>query len=185
MTLRAITLALALGPAICPAATFVVTNLNDSGAGTLRRAILDANANAGADVITFNLGPGGVQTLILFSVLPEATDPVTIDGTTQPGYAGAPLIELNGGTQPGHGIVISGPGGALIAGCYIGTDTNGGAAKRNRGQGVSINNSANNIIGGTDAADRKLAQTFLSAGSGDFPVPCLYRPRRPRNWKVP
>src|SRR5215471_6308886 len=35
--------------------TFVVTNTNDSGAGSLRQAILDANANAGADTINFNI----------------------------------------------------------------------------------------------------------------------------------
>lgn len=35
-------------------ATFVVTNTNDSGAGSLRQAILDANAAAGADMITFD-----------------------------------------------------------------------------------------------------------------------------------
>lgn len=43
-----------LGPAN---QTFVVTNLNDSGAGSLRQAILDANANPGYDVVTVNLGP--------------------------------------------------------------------------------------------------------------------------------
>ncbi|MEZ5117687.1 MAG: choice-of-anchor Q domain-containing protein [Candidatus Nanopelagicales bacterium] len=35
------------------AATFTVTNLNDSGAGSLRQAILDANGSPGADIITF------------------------------------------------------------------------------------------------------------------------------------
>ncbi|HEX7773202.1 MAG TPA: hypothetical protein VF435_12325 [Pyrinomonadaceae bacterium] len=40
------------------ATTFVVTNANDSGPGSLRQAILDANANPGADVINFNItGP--------------------------------------------------------------------------------------------------------------------------------
>jgi hypothetical protein len=34
------------------AATFTVTNTNDSGAGSLRQAILDANAAAGEDTIT-------------------------------------------------------------------------------------------------------------------------------------
>ena len=41
------------------AATFTVTNTADSGAGSLRQAILDANATAGADVIEFNIASAG------------------------------------------------------------------------------------------------------------------------------
>jgi hypothetical protein len=41
--------------AVAAPATFVVTTTSDSGAGSLRQAILDANANAGADTITFNI----------------------------------------------------------------------------------------------------------------------------------
>src|SRR2546425_11283768 len=79
--------------------TFTVINTNDSGAGSLRQAILDANANAGLDTINFSIG-SGVQTINVGSTtglaLPTITDPVIVDGTTQPGYAGSPLIELNG-----------------------------------------------------------------------------------------
>ncbi len=67
------------------AATFTVTNTNDSGAGSLRQAILDANANAGADTIAFNIPGGGVQTITPATDLPQITDGVTIDGYTQPG----------------------------------------------------------------------------------------------------
>jgi hypothetical protein len=46
-------------------ATFAVINTNDSGAGSLRQAIMDANASAGADVIAFNTayayGPGCIR----------------------------------------------------------------------------------------------------------------------------
>ncbi len=45
------------------AATFTVTNTNDSGAGSLRQAILDANANPGDDTIAFNIPGSGVQTI--------------------------------------------------------------------------------------------------------------------------
>ena len=45
------------------AATFTVTNTNDSGAGSLRQAILDANASAGADLIDFNIPGAGVHTI--------------------------------------------------------------------------------------------------------------------------
>src|SRR6185436_7051257 len=64
------------------AAMFVVTNTNDSGAGSLNQAILDANANPGADLITFNIG-SGATTITPTTLLPTITDPVVIDGTTQ------------------------------------------------------------------------------------------------------
>src|SRR6266542_7047742 len=75
--------------------TFTVINTNDSGPGSLRQAILGANATSGLDTIAFSIG-SGLQTIAPLSALPTITDPVIIDGTTQPGYAGAPLIELNG-----------------------------------------------------------------------------------------
>src|SRR6185369_13551213 len=53
----------ALAAPSADAATFNVTNLNDSGAGSLRQAVLDANAAAGADVITFQSGLSGTITL--------------------------------------------------------------------------------------------------------------------------
>src|SRR5262245_55941784 len=92
--------------------TFSVTNTLDSGAGSLRQAILDANAhantlNAGgvADTIAFNIPGSGVQTIAPLSALPTITDPVVIDGYTQPGASpntlpsgdnAVLLIELNG-----------------------------------------------------------------------------------------
>jgi hypothetical protein len=54
------------------AGTFTVSNLNDDGAGSLRQAILAANATAGADTITFGSALGG--TLTLASPLPTIAD---------------------------------------------------------------------------------------------------------------
>ncbi|MFL6235831.1 MAG: hypothetical protein ACJ76N_22060 [Thermoanaerobaculia bacterium] len=59
-------LALGVGLGLAPAAdaaTFQVINLNDSGAGSLRDAIGQANAAAGADTITFQAGLTGTITL--------------------------------------------------------------------------------------------------------------------------
>jgi hypothetical protein len=72
------------------AATFTVTNTLDSGPGSLRQAILDANATPGADAINFNI-PGAadsVRTITLLTELPNITEAVTIDGYTQPGAFG-------------------------------------------------------------------------------------------------
>jgi hypothetical protein len=78
-------------------ATFTVTNTADSGTGSLRDAITQANNTSGADVIDFAIPGAGVHTITPASALPTITDPLTIDGTTQPGWAaGAPVVELDG-----------------------------------------------------------------------------------------
>ncbi|HEX3228792.1 MAG TPA: hypothetical protein VHQ95_07485, partial [Pyrinomonadaceae bacterium] len=147
--------------------TFTVTNNNDSGPGSLRQAIIDANESAGADVITFNIAGGGVHTIKPLSFLPVITDTVSIDGTTQPSFAGSPIIELNGSLLPAEsfeagleinargcvvrGLVINGffdgkgiilrTGGATenrIEGCYVGTNSTGTAAIPNS-RGIEIN----------------------------------------------
>ncbi|MGZ0173121.1 MAG: right-handed parallel beta-helix repeat-containing protein [Planctomycetales bacterium] len=70
--------------------TFVVDSPLDTvdandGQTTLREAIEQANANAGADTVTFNIGGGGAQTITLASALPTVGSQITIDGSTQPG----------------------------------------------------------------------------------------------------
>ncbi len=76
---------------------FEVTTTADSGPGSLRQAILDSNSAAGGtNTIHFAILGTGVQTIVAASPLPAITDPLIIDGTTQPGYAGAPLITIVG-----------------------------------------------------------------------------------------
>ncbi|MCH8046969.1 MAG: hypothetical protein IID44_24980 [Planctomycetes bacterium] len=158
--------------------TFGVLNTTDSGAGSLRQAILDTNANPGADIIDFNIadsdaghvyfrddGIAGSLSLVAtttlsdgaiadfdpdypstphswfsiqpLSALPAITDPVIIDGYTQPGSSPNTLangndavlrIELNGTAASGangleitadgstvQGLVINGFGGTGVA----------------------------------------------------------------------
>ena len=64
---------------------FTVINTNDSGAGSFRQAILDANGAAGPDDIVFAIPAAGVQTISPTSPLPTVTGPVTINGYTQTG----------------------------------------------------------------------------------------------------
>jgi hypothetical protein len=79
------------------AATFTVTHTGDSGAESLRQAILDANTNPGLDTIDFNIpGAGPYYTIAPLSALPIVIDPVSIDGTTQPGFTGNRLSSWMG-----------------------------------------------------------------------------------------
>lgn len=83
---RALTLAGALALAHgAGAATFTVTNSADSGAGSLRAAIVAANTNPGLDTIAFNIPGAGPHAIAVASSLPGITSPVLIDGYTQPG----------------------------------------------------------------------------------------------------
>ena len=76
---------------------FVVTTTADGGPGSLRQAILDSNATPGAtNTIDFDIPGDGVQTIGAASTLPAISNPVVIDGTSQPGYAGTPLIAVVG-----------------------------------------------------------------------------------------
>ena len=124
-------LALALGILVgvtgaAIAATFTVNSAADTDDGvcnatncTLREAIEAANAAPGADVIHFAIG-AGARTISLLSPLPTITDPVTLDATTQPGYSGTPLIELDGsGAGPGANGFRIDAGSSVVAGFVI------------------------------------------------------------------
>lgn len=69
-------------------ATFTVTNTNDTGAGSLRQAITDANSNSNpsdVDVIEFNITGTGLHTISFDANLPAITEPLAINGYSQPG----------------------------------------------------------------------------------------------------
>ena len=93
--------------------TYTVTSTADSGAGSLRQAITDANTNPGADTIQFNIVGSGVHTITPATPLPPITGAVTIDGYTQPGTSENTnpvgqgldtvlLIEIDGTAAPGR-----------------------------------------------------------------------------------
>src|SRR5262249_36627742 len=94
--------------------TFLVTNTDDSGKGSLRQAIRDANATPEKNTIAFAIGKGGVQTIRPLSQLPVITRPVVIDGSSQPGFMGKPLIELNGSSAGPNSIGLDIEGGSTM-----------------------------------------------------------------------
>ena len=118
------------------AATFTVTNTNDSGAGSLRQAITDANANAGqTDTIAFNIAGAGPHTIAPASALPVITDPVIIDGTTEPDFAGTPVIELDGaGAGAGVSGLVINAGGSTVRALVINRFTANGIVLQTGGR---------------------------------------------------
>ena len=114
--------------------TFTVTTTADNGndsaptAGSLRKAIIDANASGGLDTIQFNIPGTGVQTIQPPAALPIITSPVIIDGYTQPGavrntsatgWNGTLRVELNGTNVLDSGGLIVRAGGSTIRGLII------------------------------------------------------------------
>ncbi len=157
--------------------TFKVTSTSDSGAGSLRQAIMSSNSTTGSstNTIDFSIGTGGTETITLLSALPAVTHPVLIDGTTQGGTGSAPRIVLNGSkagssaigleleasgsTVKGlaivdfasSGVLINSASNDVITDDYIGL-TATGTPDGNGADGVTIEGSSSgNTIGGTAA----------------------------------
>ncbi len=162
-----------------------VSNLNDSGPGSLRAAIEAANsATAGtATDITFTVD----GTITLASALPAITGEVTIDGTSAPTYTGgAPVVEINcddyAGLQfsvgsadsellgvavddaSGNGVTL-GADAITLNGDYIGLDL-AGAADGNHGDGVFVSpDSSEDLIGLNSLGDSGVVANVISGNT--------------------
>ncbi len=77
-----------------------MTALCDAAHCSLREAIDAANASPNMtstpDEIDFDIDPAGPHTILLGRGPAAITEPVIIDGTTQPGWSNAPIIEIDG-----------------------------------------------------------------------------------------
>ncbi len=167
---------------------FQVTNTGDGGPGSLRQAILDVNSIGGTDDrIDFAIAGAGVHTIYPASALPPILDSVLIDGWSQHGFAGQPLIELSGseaGDTDGFlifapnvtirglninsfsyeaGIEVNGTANARIQGNYLGTDPTGTLPRPN-GTGILINSGGNNLVGGAVPGEGNLIASNAIAG---------------------
>ena len=157
---------LILPAASASATSFVVVNMADSGQGSLRQAILDANANPGADDITFAI-PGFRPLIISPSTpLPAITEQVSIDASTESGSScvGWPptlRVSIEGSSAPAgtNGFTVSGGVGTTIKGFII---------RQFGGDGVSLSAPASgttvecNAIGTTP--DLSIQEGMLRAG---------------------
>lgn len=161
------------------------------GGCTLRAAIMESNATAGAAIIEFDL-PDPDAAITPATPLPAIIDTVSIDGTTQAGCASYPCIVVTGVTVGGDGLTVQtdeseirglviqsfnvgvlisdGADGNTIAGNYVGTDV---AGTKNFGNynGISLEGGVDNVIGGPDAADRNVVAGYTGRGislEGEF-----------------
>ena len=109
----------------------LAANRGADGEVSLREAITAANNSPDRNDITFGIAGAGVETIALGAALPAITDPVTIDGFTQPGSSrntspsgddAVVLIEIDGsGAGSSSGLVLgAGSGGSTISGLAIG-----------------------------------------------------------------
>ncbi len=114
-----------------------MTSTNDSGAGTLRQAIADANASSDADTIQFAIPGAGPHTVRAVSgALPNITKPVAIDGYTQPGASANTLSNGNnavilirligsGNSDGAKGLAINDTGCAIKGLAILNFDADG------------------------------------------------------------
>lgn len=176
----------ALESANAGTATLVVTSTGNSGAGTLRDAITQANATPGSNTIVFNITtPAGCPKVInLSTALPDITESVIIDGTTQPGYEpntvdigydGTQCVLLRGGSTL-FGLEV--PGGAPAAtrlqvdglafgGFAYGIFLAGGSAHRITGSHFGVPLAGSNTMGGGIYVAGPDDVTIGGAGSGE------------------
>jgi CSLREA domain-containing protein len=150
---------------------------------SLRDALIASNSYPGTDTIAFNIPGRGPHTIQPRWGLPEVFDPVVVDGTTEPNFAGTPIVELDGsqagevngllifagnstvrglvvnrfGSELGsaNGIDLAWTSGNVVEGNYIGTDVTGTVPLGNSNAGVMIGG-PDNRIGGTTAEARNV-----------------------------
>ncbi|MGH3090634.1 MAG: Ig-like domain-containing protein [Rubrobacteraceae bacterium] len=153
---------------------FVVTNTDDAGEGSLRQAIINADSTPGTQTIRFDLSGTAPFTINIASRL-NVEEPVIIDATTQPGYAGSPVVEIrpNGndsiGLNIGNDTVVKGlaisdfvtamvlcGSGNTVQGNYIGVDLTGNAGVGNDTGIFICGSSSDNLVGGQTPDERNV-----------------------------
>lgn len=153
-----------------------LTCATSQGNCTLRAAIQETNAlfnELGTQVIAFDIPGPGPHVISPQTELPAVTDPVIIDGTTEPDYEDAPVVIVSGQEAGGEtsglfvtagnsavrglsiiafsgaGIRLETRGGNTVQGNHVGVRPDGQTLDGNGGDGISLVGSRDNQIGGT------------------------------------
>ncbi len=138
------------------AAVIAVTNLQDSGAGSLRAAIQRVNGHTSRAAITFSVS--GV--IRLASDLPPINTRVTIDGTSSPRYGGHPVVEIDANGHAGL-VFASGSAGSKLLGLAVGNADGDGVTLNAGSITVDLNYIGLNLAG----------SAFGNAGDGIYVSP--------------
>jgi len=154
-----------------PAVSLMVTNTNDSGAGSLRQALITANMDPGS-TIAFNIATGTAPFVIqTSSALPAITQPTTINGYSQPGASFNTLdngtnaqikVQLNGSSAGNfvNGLTING-GGTTVRGLAIGGFS---------GSGIQLDVVGGNVIEGNFVGTNTSGTVAMGNGNGGITV---------------
>jgi len=153
------------------AAVYTVVNTNDSGAGSLRAAMLSSLTSTPPNEIHFNIpGPSPHVIRITGDRLPAITNASAIRGDSQPGYAGTPLIHIQGpsanlaydwglhsqhGGAAIHAVRVSGfrDAGVNLFGVAGAPRLSGSVID---GNGIGVGSASGGIIGGTHVTNRNV-----------------------------
>lgn len=148
--------------------TFTVSNTDDSGTGSFRWAIEQANSEAGSSIISFNIPGSGPHTILISTPLNPIQEQVTITMMNQDGYEDIPVVMLDGSVLsdgngleiqaenvsieglsiinfPGNGIYLNGASGSELTRNFLGVETDGVTAAGNGESGILILN-GNDVI---------------------------------------
>ena len=136
-----------LSTSVSASTSFVVTNTADAGQGSLRQAIVSLEQYPAAGRIGFNIPGTGTETIGLLSPLPVITVPALIDGTTQPGYAGTPIVEVTLASRGNGQAPLPPIDGLVLAPGSDGSVVTGLALVGFTGAGVRVESSNDAITG--------------------------------------
>jgi hypothetical protein len=147
----------------------LVTSTADGGIGTLRQAILDANANPGSDVIAFNLTGRGTQVISPLTALPTITEAVLIDGYSQSGSS-ANTLTLGDNAQ--LNVVLNGGQAASASGLVVQADgcTIRGLVLQRFSQFGIVFSGNNNVLAGCFVGTDSTGTTTQGFGNGNVGV---------------
>jgi len=180
------------------AATYTVTSTADSGASTFRQAIIDANANSGADEITFNIAGAGPHEIITAGYLPTITGETFVNGASQTGTVCgtasmqpqiivkgySPVVfestainsSLRGIAFPdkavsnNHSMMVSASNFTVTCSMF---GTQDGSTVGNSGRLRVLPNTTNVTVGGNADSDRNIFANIPKLADNEFSAPLL------------